>query len=223
MSYSGEIPPLSLSFRERRTEEKRREECSASSLFLSLPSLQMSARIDVMSLERALLKCVLSGLFAVQSHRRIVLLWQTLVKIFSGSLSTLDRQMPRRYRISRYPYPFGWQMPNPVLLSSLLLRAPADLPTKNGCTRLPIAVAITSRNYGQLSPTKRFSPRMGSTLYPTQAGIFSACRIPKEYRRVLASFRLLPACPCPESTNNIPEWPLAMSCQAAGGDAISRM
>ena len=30
------------------------------------------------------------------------------------------------------------------------------------------AVAITSRNYGQLSPTKRFSPRMGSTLYPTQ-------------------------------------------------------
>ena len=210
MSYSGEIPPLSLSFRERRTEEKRREECSASSLFLSLPSLQMSARIDVMSLERALLKCVLCGLFAVQSHRRIVLLWQTLVKIFSGSLSTLDRQMPRRYRISRYPYPFGWQMPNPVLLSSLLLRAPADLPTKNGCTRLPIAVAITSRNYGQLSP-RNGSLRGWAALYiPRSPGIFSACRIPifrKNIAEFLASFRFLPACPCPESTNNIPEWP----------------
>ena len=105
-------------------------------------------------------------------------------------------------------------------------RAPADLPTKNGCTRLPIAVAITSRNYGQLSPTKRFSPRMGSTLYPTQPRYLFGCRIPifrKNIAEFLASFRFLPACPCPESTNNIPEWPLAMSCQAAGGDAISRM
>ena len=179
MSYSGEIPPLSLSFRERRTEEKRREECSASSLFLSPPSLQMSARIDVMSLERALLKCVLCGLFAVQSHRRIVLLWQTLVKIFSGSLSTLDRQMPRRYRISRYPYPFGWQMPNPVLLSSLLLRAPADLPTKNGCTRLPMPLRL------QVVITDNYLPRNGSlrgwaALYiPRRQGSFRHAVFPK--------------------------------------------
>ena len=108
MSYSGEIPPLSLSFRERRTEEKRREECSASSLFLSPPSLQMSARIDVMSLERALLKCVLSGLFAVQSLRRIFLLWQTLVKIFSGSLSNIGKcHAVIAYHDTPGPYPFG--------------------------------------------------------------------------------------------------------------------
>ena len=116
----------------------------------------MSARIDVMSLERALLKCVLSGLFAVQSPRRIFLLWQTLVKIFSGSLSTLDRQMPRRYRISRYPYPFGWQMPNPVLLSSLLLVHLQTCPQKMDAPdcRLPLRLQVVI--------TDNYLPRNGS-------------------------------------------------------------
>ena len=143
-------------------------ECSARFLprcSLSLESLQMSARMDVNSLEGTIPNygSTPSGLFA--SHfKGLSIYGRHLSKYFRGPYLPSSNATP----LSHITIPLSiWianakSSPPPALSLSLL------------CTCRPVrkkwmhsiddAVAITSRNYGQSSPTNRRSPRMGSTL-----------------------------------------------------------
>ena len=105
-----------------------------------------------------MLKCVPRGLFAVQSLRAVVLLWQTLVKIFSGSLSSIGKcHAVIAYHDTPIHLDSKCQIPSCCPPSPCTCR-PADLPTKKWMHPIADAVAITNRNYGQSSPTNRFSP-----------------------------------------------------------------
>ena len=146
-------------------------ECSARFLprcSLSLQSLQMSARMDVNSLEGTIPNYVStpSGLFASQPVQGIVHLWQTLVKIFSGG----------PYLPSSNATPLSHiTIPLSIWIANAKSSPPPAVSLSLLCTCRPVrkkwmhsiddAVAITSRNYGQSSPTNRRSPRMGSTLH----------------------------------------------------------
>ena len=136
-------------------------ECSArflSRCSLSLESLQMSARMDVNSLEGTIPNygSTPSGLFASQPLQGIVHLWQTLVKIFSGSLSTIVKC---HAVIAYHDTPINLDSKCQIQSSSCCLSpssAPADLSAKNGCTRLTTPLRL------QVVITDNHLPRIGA-------------------------------------------------------------
>ena len=174
MSYSGEIPPLSLSFRERENRRKEgRKECSARffprRLSLPLASLQMSARIDVNSLERAVLNAFQAVCLQFNPFEGLSFYGRHLSKYFRGPYLPSANATPLSSHIT---IPLSIWIANaksrpacrPTLLSSPLLSVHLQTcPLKTWMHPIADAVAITSRNYGQLSPSNWFSPRMGST------------------------------------------------------------
>ena len=148
-------------------------ECSARFLprcSLSLESLQMSARMDVNSLEGTIPNygSTPSGLFA--SHfKGLSIYGRHLSKYFRGPYLPSSNATP----LSHITIPLSIWIANakssPPPAVSL---PPLHLQTcpQKWMHSIDDAVAITSRNYGQSSPTNRRSPRMGSTLHTSHAG-----------------------------------------------------
>ena len=163
-------------------------ECSARFLprcCLSLESLQMSARMDVNSLEGTIPNYVStpSGLFASEPLQGIVHLWQTLVKIFSESLSTIVKC---HAVIAYHDTPINLDSKCQIQSSCCLSpsSAPADLSAKNGCTRLTtplrLQVVITDNNLPRIGALRGWAAldipasHVGTIILNTESHLLSS-------------------------------------------------